>query len=188
MEKIGVDKAREALSDADLVLYLVDVREGMNEEDREILEACADKKVILLKNKSDLYSEEQAEESEPGKAEKCAASTESERPDGIVREISFSAVTKEGLEELESLIVSLFENQEITENDEVLITSIRQKECLENADKALDYVFSGIENEESEEFLTIDLMEAYAELGKIIGEEVGEDVINRVFEKFCMGK
>ena len=157
----------------------------MHEEDREILEACADKKVILLKNKSDLYTEASSAAFDAEEDKKTAVT---EKPNGIVREISFSAVTKEGLEELESLIVSLFENQEITENDEVLITSIRQKECLESADKALDYVFSGIENEESEEFLTIDLMEAYAELGKIIGEEVGEDVINRVFEKFCMGK
>ena len=174
VEKIGVEKAKEALYDADLILYLVDAMEGLHEEDKEILDSLQGHQVILLKNKTDL----------PGIQEKPLL----ESPQEGIRELSFSALTGEGLEALENLILTMFENSEITANDEVVITNERQKACLMEADQALSYVFEGIEEEQSEEFLAIDLMNAYAALGRILGEDVGDDVIDRVFEKFCMGK
>ena len=174
VEKIGVEKAKEALYDADLILYLGDAMEGLHEEDKEILDSLQGHQVILLKNKTDL----------PGIQEKPLL----ESPQEGIRELSFSALTGEGLEALENLILTMFENSEITANDEVIITNERQKACLMEADQALSYVFEGIEEEQSEEFLAIDLMNAYAALGRILGEDVGDDVIDRVFEKFCMGK
>ena len=175
VEKIGVNKAKEALSDADLILYLVDAKEGMTEEDREVLNSLSEQPVILLKNKTDV------EGTEEGPLLDGAFS-------GKIREISFSALTGKGLDELESLILSMFAESEILMNDEVVITNERQKACLIASERAAELVLEGIDLGQSEEFLTVDLMEMYAELGKIIGEEVGDDVINRVFEKFCMGK
>jgi len=171
VEKIGVTKAKDALKEADLVLYLIDSTVGMTEEDREVLSEIGDKQVILLMNKADL-------------CELSDAACETER----LRVLPFSALTGQGLEKLEELILSLFDRSEIGYNDEVMITSVRQKNLLREAYEAFGRVREGIDAGMSEDFLTIDLMGAYEALGKIIGEEVGEDVINTIFSEFCMGK
>lgn len=175
VEKIGVDKAKEALSDADLILYLIDAKVGETEEDREVLDSLDKKKVIVLKNKTDLIDQDEKQDHE-------------KETDTSLYQLNFSALTGEGLESLENKILQMFEKQEIVMNDEVIITNERQKACLIRAENALKLVREGIENGASEEFLTVDLMDIYSSLSQIIGEEVGEDVINRVFEKFCMGK
>ena len=73
-------------------------------------------------------------------------------------------------------------------NDEVLITNVRHKTALQNALKSLYMVKQSIENQMPEDFLTIDLMDAYEQLGTIIGEAVEDDLVNEIFGKFCMGK
>lgn len=171
VEKIGVNRAKEALDQADLVLYVVDSTEGLQAEDEELLSSVKEKQLLMLYNKADLLSEE----------EKCA----SDLPENT---LLFSAETREGLELLEDRITALYDAEKLQYNDQVVITNARQKALLIEAEKALTLVLQGIDDFMSEEFLTIDLMNAYTALGKIIGEEVGEDVINRVFEKFCMGK
>ena len=168
VEMIGVKRAKEALQDADLVLYVVDGTEGMRPEDREALQKCAGKPVIVLLNKADLLPSEAAEDTE-----------------GAIR---FSCVTREGEKELEEHIISLFDAKKLTFNDEVVITNERQKALLRSALSALQRVDQGIAEKLSEEFLAADLTEAYSSLSEIIGEAVSDDVIDRVFEKFCMGK
>jgi tRNA modification GTPase len=82
----------------------------------------------------------------------------------------------------------MFFSSKINFNDQVVITNLRHKNCLVNADTALHEVLNSINANMPEDFYTIDLMRAYEELGYILGEEVSEDLINEIFSKFCMGK
>ncbi|MBP5225382.1 MAG: tRNA uridine-5-carboxymethylaminomethyl(34) synthesis GTPase MnmE [Lachnospiraceae bacterium] len=168
VEKIGVGRAKEALDNTDLVLYLVDAAEGKTPEDEENLNAlyACGKKVLVLRNKTDLFAERD------------------EDTDGL----DISAKTGSGLDELSERIRSLFHEGKIVQNDEVVITSARHKALLAEAECALTHVLEGIADGVSEDLINIDLTDAYGALGRIVGEEVGEDVINAVFEKFCMGK
>ena len=172
VEKIGVGRAKEALDNADLVLYLIDAASGKNGEDEENLSSLHErgKKVLVLENKTDLVAERRENE--------C-------REPDVLR---ISAKTGSGLDTLSDRICSLFREGAVTQNDEVVITSARHKALLSDAEKSLSLVLEGIEGGVSEDLINIDLTDAYASLGKIIGEEVGEDVINEVFAKFCMGK
>ncbi len=176
VEKIGVDRAKEALQSADLILYLVDRTEGILPEDEEILNSLTEKKVILLCNKSDLLDED-----------RLLPDTEKINIPGLTV-LPFSAKTGMGLDRLEKMILGLYETSEVSYNDQVMITNVRHKNLLSEAENSIGLVIQGIEDGMPEDFLTIDLMNAYQSLGRIIGEDVGEDVINRIFEKFCMGK
>ena len=99
-----------------------------------------------------------------------------------------SAKEGAGIQELEEKIRSLFFRGEVDFNDEVLITNLRQKQALMDASKSLSMVIESIENGMPEDFFTIDLKDAYTSLGFIIGEEIGDDLANEIFGKFCMGK
>lgn len=191
VEKIGVERAKKAIQDADLVLYLLDASQGETEEDREALKTFSGKKVIVLLNKSDLLKETEAGNCAADEVENNQKQeSELSYTEGTVENhpIGFSVLTREGLDELRQRIRDLFHASEIMENDEILITGARQKALLSDALKSVNRAMEGARNGDSEEFLTVDLMDAYASLGKMIGEEVEDDVINRVFEKFCMGK
>ena len=98
--------------------------------------------------------------------------------------------TKEntGMDEFEEVIKQMFFHGEIKGNDEVIITNMRHKEALMDAEASLQMVMNSLENHMPEDFYSIDLMSAYGSLGTIIGEEVGEDLVNEIFSKFCMGK
>ena len=169
VERIGVDRAKEALSQADLVLYVVDAVTGLQPEDAETLKTLDPKKVILLYNKADLL---------PETVDRGAFG------DGIL----FSCRTEEGLSELEKTITGRFLSGQVSFNDTVILTSERQISLLKEALQSLEEVRQGISDGVSEEFLSSDLLSAYTALGKIIGEAVEDDVADRVFEKFCMGK
>ena len=173
VEKIGVDRAKKAAFDADLVIYLTDASEGLTAEDKAILEEVKAPKIVLY-NKADLMAE---------KALKTA-----EKEDSGAAPIFFSCITKEGLETLKNRIASMFDRGELRLNDEIVIANLRQEKLLQESCRALCSVEDGIRDGVSEEFLSADLMEAYSRLGEIIGEEVTDDVVDRVFEKFCMGK
>ena len=102
--------------------------------------------------------------------------------------IPVSAVEETGLSQLEEEIKAMFFKGDISFNDEVYITNARHKEALIDAKNSLDLVKESIEMGMPEDFFSIDLMSAYESLGKIIGESVGEDLVNEIFSKFCMGK
>ena len=178
VEKIGVDRAKEALDEADLILYVVDSTVGVDKEDQKVIRSLPESaKVIFVLNKTDLAS---------GKDVNVDLKEYFGREEKNV--VCFSAKTRKGLTELEDTITSLYNAEELTYNDQVVITNARQKALLFETEEALSMVITGIEDGMSEEFLVVDLMNAYTALGKIIGEEVGDDVVSRVFEKFCMGK
>ena len=170
VERIGVERAKEALQAADLVLYVLDGTEGETEEDLEALSELSGKPVIVLRNKADLLVTG---------AENAPVS------DG---EIRFSCLTGEGFRELEDRVISLFDAKKLSFNDEVVITNERQKALLRDALRSLELVEEGIQAQMSEEFLASDLTDAYAALSEILGEAVSDDVIDRVFSKFCLGK
>ena len=189
VEKIGVEKARKYAMDADLILYVVDSSNEFDENDQEILSIIKDKKIIFLLNKSDLEPKVKREDIiqnyEAILDNKNEGMADHKNQINI---ISTSALNGQGLDELEDTIEELFFNGAINKNDEIMITNIRHKEALENALNSLKLVKKSLDDGMPEDFYTIDLMEAYASLGSIIGEEVGDDLVEEIFSKFCMGK
>ena len=173
VEKIGVDRALEHAKDADLILYGVDASVPLDENDAKIMEILKGRKAIVLLNKSDLTAVIEKEEME----QKTGAPV-----------ISISAREETGMEELEEQMKKMFFQGEISFNDEVYITNARHKQALLEAKKSLELTAGSIEMGMPEDFFSIDLMNAYEELGSIIGEAVGEDLVNEIFSKFCTGK
>ena len=173
VEKIGVGKAKELAKDADLILYVVDSSTPLDENDHEIMKMLEGKKAIVLYNKTDL---------DP------AVITEDIRALVSHPVIPVSAKEETGIGELEEQIRKLFFQGEITFNDQVYITNARHKEALTDALASLKMVEQSIIDDMPEDFFSIDLMSAYESLGRIIGESVGEDLVNEIFSKFCMGK
>ena len=178
VEKIGVKKAKEYLLHADLIIYVVDSSTALDKNDEEIIAMLSDKKAVILLNKSDL-SQVTSEEV----LGKVLAEKKIEKP-----VISISAKERIGIEKLEDTIKEMFFQGEISFNDEICITNVRHKTALQSALDSFKLVRQSIENEMPEDFYSIDLMSAYEELGSIIGEAVGEDLVNEIFSKFCMGK
>ena len=173
VEKIGVNRARDMAKEADLILYVVDSSRPLDENDEEIISMLDSRKAIVLYNKTDL---------EP----KVDMETLKNRVNRPV--ISVSAKEETGIRELEKEIKNMFFSGEISFNDEVYITNARHKEALMEAADSLGLVKNSIEMDMPEDFFSIDLMNAYESLGRIIGEAVGEDLVNEIFSKFCMGK
>lgn len=173
IEQIGVKKAFDYAKDADLILYVIDSSDKINENDKEIIETVKDKNVIVIMNKSDL-----------------GVITDSEYVKELTGNsvISFSAKTGEGYGDLISLIKEMFLSGNIDFNDEVFITNARHKSALVDAEQSLAQVLQSIEDGMPEDFYSIDLMNAYTKLGLIIGESVEDDLVNEIFSKFCMGK
>lgn len=178
VERIGVDKAKKYLKDADLVIYVVDSSKELDENDFEIVKLLEGKQSLILRNKSDL----------------TMLITEEDLA-GIVQPIcksykilSISAKEQTGIEALAETIREMFFAGEITWNDEVYITNIRHKTALQEALLGLHLVEQSIADEMPEDFYSIDLMHVYEELGSIIGEAVEDDLVNEIFSKFCMGK
>lgn len=173
VEKIGVGKAIENAKDADLILYVVDASIPLDENDREIIALLRDKKAVVILNKTDL---KQVVLEEDLKA--------------LVEHpiVSISAKEEEGIDCLEQQIKELFFAGKLTFNDEIYITNMRHKTALEEAKRSILLVENSIDMGLPEDFYSIDLMNAYEALGSIIGEAVGEDLVNEIFSKFCTGK
>lgn len=175
VEKIGVDKARNAVEEADLVLYVIDSSVPFDENDESILEMIDGKNTIVLLNKSDLPAAV-TEENIDFVASK------------ITKIIKTSMKDKKGIELFLQAVKEMFFHGDITYNDEVYITNARHKKALQDAYDSLLQVHKSIEDQMPEDFYTIDLMSAYEKLGLIIGESVEDDLVNEIFSKFCMGK
>ena len=176
VEKIGVERALKIASDADLILYVVDSSVALDESDEEILDLIRGKKCIVLLNKTDLVPVVEEEE------------LRKKLRDAEISVIRTSTRDNTGIEEFENTIKEMFFSGALSMNEEVIITNMRHKQALEEARDSLLMVKKSLEDEMPEDFYSIDLMSAYASLGYIIGEEVGEDLVNEIFSKFCMGK
>ena len=173
IEKIGVDKAKEYAKDADLIVFIADTSVPLSGEDYEIINLIKGKKAIVLLNKSDL---------EP------VWKTEELREYLTCPFIEISAKTGDGISDFEEAVRQMFYNSEINFNDQVYITNARQKNALAAANESLRAAVDTINSGLSEDFYTIDLMDAYISLGEVIGEAIEDDLADEIFSKFCMGK
>lgn len=178
VEQIGVDLATKKAKEADLILYVIDASKKLEKEDRYILDLIMDRRFIVLLNKNDLKTVVTKEEI----CELCKDASF----DYSVLETS---MTEEiGVEDLQNEILRLFHTGEISENEEVTVTNLRHKEALEEARDSLLLVLKSIEENMPEDFFSIDLMNSYTALGRIIGASVEDDLVREIFSKFCMGK
>ncbi len=173
VEKIGVGKAKQMAEDADLILYVVDSSRPLDDNDEDIIELLSGRKSIVIYNKTDL---------EPV----VNMAKLQERTGNPV--IPVSIVEEKGIRKLEEEIKNMFFKGELSFNDEVYITNARHKAALEEASESLKLVKNSIDMGMAEDFFSIDLMNAYESLGRIVGESVGEDLVNEIFSKFCTGK
>lgn len=182
VERIGVDKARKYAENADLIIYMVDCSRPFDENDNEIMRLICGKKFIILLNKTDM----QQVVSERDIEEKIRNVTNMSENDYQI--IGTSMTENIGIDTLTHTIKEMFFHGTLVLNDELYITNQRHKEALSDAYESMKMVLSSLENHMPEDFYSIDLMSAYAALGRIIGEDVGDDLINEIFGKFCMGK
>ena len=175
VEKIGVGRAIEKAGEADLILCVFDAARPLDENDREILKVIEGKQAILLLNKTDL-------------AVTLQETKLQELTGGRYPVVSVSAKEQTGLSKLTEQIHNLFYQGEISVQDELYITNARQKHALLDAAEGLQRVQESISLGMPEDFYSIDLLAAYEALGTITGETVGEDLVNEIFSRFCMGK
>lgn len=173
VEKIGVKKAYDTMENADLILYVVDASRPLDENDIAIMEKIKDLKVIILLNKTDLDPVVDADEIHKYLSQDI---------------LPFSAKNGQGLDYLEKMITDMFFTGQIMDSNEVFLTNARHIAALSDANESLNHVVESISMDMPEDFLSIDLMDAYESLGIIIGESVEEDLVNEIFAKFCTGK
>ena len=187
VEKIGVEKAKKYALDADLIVYVVDASIPLDDSDYEIIRMLVDKKYIILLNKTDLDMVITKEYL----IDKINDMIKNEQLINIAASqniIKTSIKENIGIEQFEETIKNMFFHGEISFNDEIFITNMRHKEAIIDAYESMTQVEKSLLNNMPEDFYSIDLMSAYSSLGSIIGEEAGEDLVNEIFSKFCMGK
>lgn len=192
IESIGVDKAKEYAEIADLIIYVVDASRELDENDKEIIRLLAGKKVIILLNKNDLnvvITKDILKNSIMNLYKNMEKSSiDSMQCDIDFPMIDISVKNETGLKEFEKILNEMFLKGDISFNDEIYITNMRQKAALQSAYQSLNKVIDSIDMMMPEDFYTIDLLDAYEALGNITGETIGEDLVNEIFSKFCMGK
>ena len=170
VESIGVDKSKKALEDADLVLVMLDSTEELSKEDEDILEATKNRKHIILINKID-----------------AGNILKKEMFDGR-KTIEISAKTSSGIDELEEEIEMMFNISDIQIDNEVIVTNIRHKNLIKEANSGIKNALESIKSGLPIDMLSIDLQNAIHNLGEIIGESISEEVVKGIFAKFCVGK
>lgn len=173
VEQIGVLRAKSVADEADLIIYVVDGTCPLDENDEQIIELIQDKHAVVILNKTDLTMMISPEE----------LAVKTGHP-----VLAVSAKEETGIEALEQAIQNMFYEGNLDFNDEVLITNVRHKTALQDAWNSLTMVRQSVLDGMPEDFLTIDLMDAYEQLGSILGESVEDDLVNEIFGKFCMGK
>ena len=190
VEKIGVEKAKSYADKADLILYVIDASSPLDKNDEEIFGIIQDKPSIILLNKSDL---DMIVTEENVKKAYYASNLAKENNFKEIKKfttpiIEVSAKNNLGIEKLEEVLKNMFFEGNLSFNDEIYITNIRHKTALQDAYASLQRVIESIDSGMPEDFYSIDLLDAYESLGSITGETIGEDLVNEIFSKFCMGK
>ena len=173
VEKMGVIRSLEGLQNAEFILFVVDSSCPLDDNDFDIIQKCKNRNVIVLLNKSDLTPV-------------ITCSDISSLIDAPV--VLFSAKEQDGLDDLSKQIQKMFFHNTFSLSDELVITNERQKFYIDSALLSLTHVIESIQSQMPEDFLTIDLMDAYENLGCILGEAVEDDLVDQIFSKFCMGK
>ena len=174
VEKIGINKSKEAADKADFVIVIIDSSKDLTQEDKEILNIVKNKKGVILLNKNDLVSKINNEEVE-------------KYSDGK-QILSISALNKEGIDKLFNVISNMYKFNEIEIDDSVTITNNRHKVAINNMIENVDKSIKTINDKMPIDIITINITNILTEIGKITGESVSEDIINEIFKKFCLGK
>lgn len=175
IEKIGIERTKENIEKAGLVLLVLDASNELTEEDLAIIESVGDKKAVFLINKADI----EEKKIDPDQV----AARASGRP-----VLWVSAKKGTGLEQLEKIIYEMVMEGQIANNDTVLVTSVRHKQALEKAAAHLEDARSGITGGVPVDIIAIDIRAAWEALGEITGSTVTEDLLDRIFADFCIGK
>lgn len=173
VECIGIAKSKQSMEQADFIICVLNQNESLSEEDREVLSLIEEKDGVILLNKNDL----------PAAIQKEEITRYSNK-----RVIPFSAKKGEGLDELEDYLNQLLSDRKMDSKEEIYITNVRQREALLRTKESLEKVEESIQTGMPEDMYAIDLTDAYKSLGLIIGETVEEDIIEKIFKDFCMGK
>ncbi len=165
VEKIGIDKAKNLIGSADIILFLIDTSREFSVEDEKIFNQINGSKHIVVKTKSDLTN-------------KCDRHFENE--------IEISNISGSGTDKLKAKILQ-FANISSTPAGSVIITNERHKEALKSALESLNNAYEGI-SAETLDLVSVDIKSAYSEIGEITGNTASEDIIDAIFKKFCLGK
>lgn len=171
IEAMGVRRSMECISSSELIIYMADAQSGLDERDMEIISALSGKKTIALINKSEI----------------CSIKDEYILKDRFDYLIKFSVKTREGLSELEDAVKELFELGELDANSDI-ITNARHRDALYKASCAVHSAVSAVEAGISVDTVFIDIENAISALGEIVGLTVSEEVVDRIFHSFCVGK
>ncbi|MCD6319938.1 MAG: GTP-binding protein, partial [Candidatus Desulfofervidaceae bacterium] len=173
IEAIGVERARQKIAEADIALWVVDASRPLDEEDMEIYQEIKEKNTILVLNKCDL----------PLKIEEKVLSDKFKN----LPQVHISALYGEGIEKLETLISDCLLGKEATEGVS-FVPALRHKQALEKAYQAVNRVKEAISNQLPPVFISVDVQETLDALGEIVGETTPEDVLDYIFNQFCIGK
>ena len=174
IEKIGVEKSKKLVNDADLIIAIFDISGSLDEDDRKIIELIRDKKAIILLNKVDVLKNNNKMEEEIKILNKPV--------------IKISAKEEIGFENLYSEIKKMFELNEISSNNEILITNERHKNQIIKAKQNILNAIETVKNNTPVDIISIYINQAMEDLGEITGVNVSENIINEIFAKFCLGK
>ena len=171
---MGVEKSKDFAKKSDLILMLLDGSRNLDEDDIEILDLIKDKKALVLINKLDLQQKIKIEEVKKYISEENI--------------IFISVKDDSGIDELVKRLKDMFFEGEININDEVLVGNVRHRNSLFNASEALKKAMETISLSMPEDFISMDLQEVNKYLGEITGDSVDEEIIDRIFSQFCLGK
>lgn len=179
VEKIGVKRSIEKIDEADLVIYLLNVESDIDDEDKEILSKIQNKgvKLITVINKID-----------KGQKSKFDTALDELKRFGINEVIKMSVLNNEGIDELKNKIEEIFNTNDLDFENELIITNERHRDLLNKSKEYLEIAKKEIEDNEPIDIVSIVIKNATKSLGEIIGADVNQDIVNKIFEKFCLGK
>lgn len=174
VEKIGIEKTKQAFNNADFIIYITDGSKPLSDEDFEIMDYLGERKCLVLINKNDLGN--------------LVNSTDiaNKLPNGDI--IYTSLLTGNGISQIEDKIEELVYAGKLSQQDSVMVNNVRHEELLRKAAKAADDAAAMSEAQEALDIIEIDVRNIYEYLGEIIGETVSDDILNEVFSRFCLGK
>ena len=174
IEKIGVEKSKKLAESADLIIAIIDNSQNLDDDDRRILEIIKDKKAVIVLNKVDIKYKNEENEREIQRLCKPI--------------VKMSAKNETGLVNLYTEIIRLFEINDISNGNEVLITNERHKKQIKKAKENIEKAIETVKSQMPVDIVTIYITQALEDLGEITGQNVSENIINEIFSKFCLGK
>lgn len=179
VEKIGVKRSIEKIDEADLVIYLLNVESDIDDEDKEILSKIQNKgiKLVTVINKID-----------KGQKLKFDSILDELKQFGVNEVIKMSVLNNEGIDELKNKIEEIFNTNDLDFENELIITNERHRDLLNKSKEYLEIAKKEIEDNEPIDIVSIVIKNATKSLGEIIGADVNQDIVNKIFEKFCLGK